>query len=161
MKYLIVLAAVLVGSFSANAKDMNHRLGVGPKHAFSITGLPALAVHYFPNSEYSFTGALGINTEQNNSEFGLQGGVRRILFEEKNMNFFIGGALGVISQETNGTNHSGFELLAGAGGEFFFQGLENLGFNFEMGIGVASLKKSNRFFTMARTPVHAGIIFYF
>ncbi len=163
MKLMLILATVatvVLGSLTVSAKDMNHRLGVGPKNPFS-TDLPAMALHYFPNSEYAFTGALGINTEKDNSKMGLQGGVRRVLFEEKNLNFFIGGALGLISHEISGANYSGFELLATAGGEFFFQGLENLGFNFDLGIGVSSLKKSNRFFTVANTPFSAGIIFYF
>jgi hypothetical protein len=158
---MLILAVAIFGSINAIAKDMNHRLGVGPKSPFSIPALPAMAIHYSPNAEYTFTGALGINTEKDESKFGLQAGVRRIMFEEKNMNFFIGGALGLISQEFGGSNHSGFELLATAGGEFFFQGLENLGFNFDFGIGVSSLKKSNRFFTVAQSPVSGGIIFYF
>ncbi len=160
MRLILFLATVFLVSLQVSAKDMSHRLGIGPKSPFSFA-LPALAIHYFPNSEYAFTGALGINTEQNASKLGLQGGIRRILFEEKNMNFFIGGNLGLISHELAGENQSGFELLAIAGGEFFFQELENLGFNFDFGIGVSSLKKSNRFFTLANAPVSAGIIFYF
>ena len=157
---LILVSTVLLGSMGLQAKEMNHRLGVGPKLPFS-TDLPGVALHYFPNTDYAITGALGINTIEDYSQFGLQGGIRRILFEEQNMNFFVGGALGIISQENAGDNQSGFELMALSGGEFFFQGLENLGFNFEMGIGVASLKSSNRFFTVANTPVRAGMIFYF
>jgi len=161
MKLVLILAIAVLCSLNVDAKDMNHRLGIGPKSPFSVPALPGMAIHYFPNAEYAFTGALGINTEKDESKFGLQGGVRRILFEEKNMNFFIGGALGLISQEFAGANHSGFELLVTAGGEFFFQGLENLGFNFDFGIGVSSLKKSNRFFTVGQAPVSGGIIFYF
>ena len=160
MKLILILATLVLGSLNVSAKDMNHRLGIGPKSPFSIP-LPAMALHYSPNSEYTFTGALGIDTEKDNSRLGLQAGVRRIMFEEKNMNFFIGGALGLISQEIANTNYSGYEILATAGGEFFFQGLENLGFNFEFGIGVSSLKKSNRFFTLANSPFAAGVIFYF
>lgn len=161
MKQLIFFAfALLMAAQGVQAKEMNHRLGVGPKLPFS-TDLPGVAIHYFPNADYAVTGALGINTLQGYSQFGIQGGVRRILFEEKNLNFFVGGALGIISQENAGSNQSGFELMALSGGEFFFQGLENLGFNFEMGIGVASLKSSNRFYTVANTPMRAGLIFYF
>lgn len=139
---------------------MNHRLGIGPKVPFSIE-LPAIAMHYFPSDEFQITGALGINTQQNNSMFGLQGGVRRILFDEKNLSFFAGGALGIISQEVNGNNRSGFEIMALAGCEFYFEGLENLGFNIETGFGVASLKNANKFYTIGHSPIHAGIIFYF
>lgn len=159
-QFVFVIFAVLTAAAGVQAKEMNHRLGVGPKLPFS-TDLPGVAVHYFPNADYAVTGALGINTLQGYSQFGLQGGIRRILFEEQNLNFFVGGALGIISQEVAGNNQSGFELMALTGGEFFFQGLENLGFNFEMGVGVSSLKNSNRFYTVANTPMRAGVIFYF
>ncbi len=88
MKLILILATLVLGSLNVSAKDMNHRLGIGPKSPFSIP-LPAMALHYSPNSEYTFTGALGIDTEKDNSRLGLQAGVRRIMFEEKNMNFFI------------------------------------------------------------------------
>jgi hypothetical protein len=149
-----------MSAITVQAKDMNHRLGVGPKTPFSVA-TPAIAIHYFPNQDYAITGALAITTAEDSSQFGLQGGVRRILFEERNLNFFVGGTLGVLSYEVAGTNNSGFELTAVSGGEFFFEGLENLGFNFEMGFGVTSVKSSNTFATIARTPVNAGMIFYF
>jgi hypothetical protein len=155
-----IIVTTVIASVHLQAKELTHRLGVGPKLPFSID-LPAVAVHYYPNVDFAVTGALGINTRQNFSQFGLQGGIRRILFEEKNMNFFVGGTLGIISQEISGNNQSGFELSALSGGEFFFEGLENLGFNFEMGVGVASLKSSNSFFTVANTPMRAGLVFYF
>ncbi len=158
----IVLILAILGSFTVqlSAKEMTHRLGLGPKAPFSV-GIPAMALHYFPNMDYALTGAIGINTEKDYSRFGFQVGLRRILFEENNMNFFVGGALGLIGNEVAGVNQSGFELLATAGGEFFFLGIDNLGFNFETGVGVASLKSSNRFYTIASSPMSAGIIFYF
>lgn len=159
-RVLLTIMISIFASVGLEAKEMTHRLGFGPKLPFS-TDLPGVAMHYFPNSDYAITGALGINTQEGLSQFGLQGGIRRILFEEQNMNFFVGGVLGIISQEISRNNQSGFELMALSGGEFFLPGLENLGFNFEMGVGVASLKSSNRFFTVANTPVRGGLIFYF
>lgn len=156
---LLFLGLLTLSTFT-QAKDMKNRLGVGPKAPFSIP-LEAIAVHYSPNRDYVVTGSIGINTQQGSSMFGIQGGIRRILFEEQLMNFFIGGSLGIISQEVNSSNRSGFELDATAGGEFFFQGLENLGFNFEVGVGVSSLRNANKFYTLGRTPMSAGIIFYF
>jgi hypothetical protein len=155
-----IIVTVIFGTLSLQAKEMTHRRGVGPKLPFS-TGLAGIAMHYYPNPDYAVTGAFGINTVQNYSQFGLQGGIRRILFEEKNMNFFVGGALGLISQETAGNNQSGFEMMVTSGGEFFLQGLENLGINFEFGFGVASMKSTNSFYTVANSPVKAGFIFYF
>lgn len=160
MRSIYLLITILFTTIGIQAKEMNHRLGVGPKYPFSEAA-PALAVHYFPNGDYAVTGALAIRTNQGSSQFGLQGGLRRTLFEERNMNFFVGGNFGIISFEAGGENQSGFELMALAGGEFFLEGLENLGFNFELGVGVTSVKSSNSFSTLARGPAQAGIIFYF
>lgn len=163
-KIVLFLTSVLLLAFNAHGKEMNHRLGVGPKSAFSSdigTGIESIGVHYSPNATYQVVGSVGINTSQGSSVLGLQGGLRRILFEEKNMNFFVGGSLGLVSREIASVNRSGFELLATVGGEWFFEGLENLGFNFETGLGVSSLTTSNSFFTLARSPMTAGIIFYF
>lgn len=150
----------LVISPSSWAKDMTHRLGVGPKVAFSFEQ-PSLSASYYLYRDLSLVGALGINTDENNSRFGLMAGVRRILFEEQMMNFYFGGNFSIISVETLGVNQSGYELSAIAGGEFFFQGLENLGFVFEGGAGIVSLKGGTKFVTTADTPVKAGVTFYF
>ena len=159
-RVLFLMVAILTMALSGQAKEMNQRLGVGPKKPFSF-GLESIAVHYWPNADYTITGALGIETTKDMSSFGLQGGIRRLLYGERNMNFFVGGAFGLVSTEIGGENNSGFELSALSGAEFFFEGLENLGINFQMGVGVVSLKSSNSFKTIAQSPVEAGFIFYF
>lgn len=157
---LLVSLLILVTSPLTWAKDLNHRLGIGPKTAFSF-GLPSLAASYYPYQDLGFVGAVGIDTAENNSRFGIMAGVRRIVFEEQMMNFYFGGNLGIVSVETMGSNQSGYELSAIAGGEFFLHGLDNLGFQFESGVGIVSLKSGNKFMTIADTPLRAGVIFYF
>jgi hypothetical protein len=44
--------------------------------------------------------------------------------------------------------------------EYFFTGLENVGFSFEGGLGLSSVKDT-RIRTIADHPLKAGIIFYF
>jgi hypothetical protein len=142
------------------AKDLSHRLGVGPKTAFSFD-LPSLSASYYPYQDFGVVGAVGINTDDNNSRFGIMAGVRRIVFEEQMMNFYFGGNFSVISVETMNVSQSGYELSAVAGGEFFLHGLDNLGFQFESGVGIVSLKGGTKFVTIADTPIKAGVIFYF
>ena len=69
--------------------------------------------------------------------------------------------MGLVNFETpvDGKN-SGFEANLIAGAEFFFAGLENIGFSFEGGLGLSSIKNT-RVRTIASDPVKAGIIFYF
>lgn len=143
----------------AEAKDLRQRLGVGVKNNTSFD-LPAIATVYYPSNEIGFTGGLGMDTKKDNSTFTLNAGVRRILFYEDHMNFYFGGQAGIVNFEANSEKESGWELNALFGAEFFFAGLENLGFTFEGGAGVVSMKNV-RFRTIADHPLKAGIIFYF
>lgn len=156
---IALLSGVLAFAPTVHAKDLTSRLGVGFRNSYAFD-LPSLAAHYYPTSDMGFVGALGIDTEDQNSKFALSGGVRKIVFTEDNLNFFMGGVLSMVSKETGGSTDSGFELAALVGAEFFFQGLENLGFNFETGMAVTNVKKV-RFRTMGDSFLRAGMIFYF
>lgn len=144
---------------SVSAKDLTSRLGVGIKNNTSFD-LPSLGAVYYPSADLGLTGGVGIDTQKDESRFTLNAGLRRILFREDNMNFYFGGQAGLINYETVGKKESGFELNAFFGGEFFFTGLESLGFSFEGGVGVASLENV-RLRTFADHPFRAGITFYF
>ena len=58
-------------------------------------------------------------------------------------------------------NQSGFELMGFVGTEFFFSGLEGLGFTFEAGVGIRSDSNGTLFRTIGGHPFRGGIIFYF
>jgi hypothetical protein len=157
---LLVLSVMLMSGGNAQAKDMSRRLGVGFKDNFS-TNLPSLAMQYYVGPDLGLSGVLGVDTQQNNSKFGMMARIQRIVFHEDNLHFYMGAGAGLISVETNGSNQSGFELAGFAGTEFFFSGLENVGFSFEMGVGVTSLSSSVRFRTIGDSPMRAGMTFYF
>lgn len=163
MKLNVLFCIALFGltgvSVSASGKEMANRLGVGYRNSYAFD-LPSLAAQYYPTSDMGLVGAIGIDTEDQNSKMVFSGGVRKIVFVEDNLNFFMGGMLSVISKETAGATDSGFELAALVGTEFFLQGLENLGFNLESGVAVTNVKKV-RFRTMGDSFLRAGIIFYF
>ncbi|WP_413294080.1 organic solvent tolerance protein [Bdellovibrio sp. HCB185ZH] len=165
LKVVAVVFAFLASVGVAEAKDLTNRLGVGVK-SHSTLDLPELAVVYNPSTELQISGGLGIDTEKDKSKFAATAGVRRIVFKEQNMNFYMGGTLGLVNWEEFNTTtaknekQSGFELDAVFGGEFFFSGLESLGFTFEGGVGVISADNV-RFRTIADSPFRAGIIFYF
>lgn len=156
---LLCVACVLTVGSGAFAKNLSSRLGVGYRNAYSFD-LPSIAAHYSPNSEYQLIGALGIDTEDQNAKFALSGGIRKMVFTEENLNFFMGGVLSMISREVAGSTDSGFELGALVGTEFFLAGLDNLGFSVETGIAVTNVKKV-RFRTMGDSFIRSGIVFYF
>ncbi|MFN7904440.1 MAG: organic solvent tolerance protein [Pseudobdellovibrionaceae bacterium] len=143
----------------AQGKELPNRLGLGIKNN-STFNIPSIAVTYFPHRDVALTGGVGIDTKKDYSKSIFDVGARRILFREDNMNFFFGGQLGIVNNEEASDRSSGFELMALFGGEFFFAGLDNLGFAFAGGVGVSNLKNT-RFRTMADSPIQAGITFYF
>ena len=67
----------------------------------------------------------------------------------------------MVSDETDGKTASGFDLAGVVGAEFFWPGLENLGVNFEAGVGVTSLSSEVRVRTIGDHPLRAGMFFYF
>ncbi len=149
----------------AFGKDLTNRLGVGFKNPFSID-LPAIAAQYYPNADMALNGSLGIDTEDKQSKFGFMVRANRIVFKEDNMNFYMGGGVGLLSRQIVGTTtatetESGFQLAAFCGGEFFLPGLDSLGFTLESGVDVTSLKSGVRFRTFGQSPVMAGMFFYF
>jgi len=142
------------------AKELANRLGIGYRSSYVTFTLPSVAAYYYPSSTFGVIGSLGVDTQDNNSKFAALVGIRRILFKEENMNFFMGGNLAIINNEVNASKDSGFEMSGIFGGEFFLPGLESLGFNFESGAGVTNAGKT-RFRTMGDSFVNAGVIFYF
>ena len=163
MRYLLsffgFLFTVLL-TMTGFTKDLNHRLGIGLKNNTSLS-LPSVAGVYYPLSDIAFTGGAGIDTLKNNSKFQIHGGIRKIIFTEANLNFYGGGQLGFVNYENPvDGKQGGIEILGVFGAEFFFSGLENLGFTFEAGLGLASLADF-RLRTLADDPTRAGIIFYF
>ncbi|HWU41824.1 MAG TPA: hypothetical protein VN132_00260 [Bdellovibrio sp.] len=159
LRVLSIVFLVVIGAKNVQAKDLTNRLGVGVK-SHETLDLPELAVVYNPTNEISVVGGLGIDTKEDESKFAANAGIRRIIFKEDNMNFYMGGTFGFVNYETKADKQSGIELDALFGVEFFFTGLESLGFTIEGGAGVISTSNV-RFRTIADSPFRAGIIFYF
>ncbi|MBY0555472.1 organic solvent tolerance protein [bacterium] len=160
-KSLILVLSLCIFTISSQvfAKDLTHRLGVGFKNNTSES-VPSLTVVYYASKDYAFTGGVGVDTKKNNSTMQANAGVRKMIYFENNLNFYMGAQLGFLSVETAGTRDSGVDMLAVFGTEFFFTGLENLGFTLEAGAGI-STAKDTRFRTVADDPLRAGILFYF
>lgn len=161
MRQLCLLFALFMAA-PVFAKDMGSRLGVGYANQFGLDqDLPSIALRYYPNSDYGLMGALGVDTQKDNSRFGCQAKVIKIVFKEDHLNFYTGAGAGLVSREINGHTDSGFDLSGFLGSEFYFAGLDNLGFNFEAGVGVTSVSSEVRFRTVGDHPLKAGIFFYF
>lgn len=159
-KYISVFILILTTALAAQAKDMTYRLGAGFKNN-SAEDIPSLALIYFAAKDIAYTGSFGLDSKQNYAKMQASAGLRKIIFFEPNLNFYIGGQAGVLNSENpvDGKN-SGVEVMAVGGVEFFFAGLESLGFSAEAGAGLSTLKNT-RLRTLANDPLRAGITFYF
>ncbi len=143
----------------AQAKDLTHRLGVGVRENAGV-GVSELTSTYHYTNDLAVVGGLGIDTNKDNSRFSANASLRKSIFRENNLNFYLGGKLGLVTIEVNRDKNSGFEMAALFGAEFFLPGLENLALTFEGGLGVVSAKDV-RFQTIGNTPFAAGVTFYF
>lgn len=159
LKRLAVVLILTIVSVSAHSKELVNRLGVGVK-SHSALDLAELAAVYYPTTDLAFAAGLGVDTQEDQSKFAFNAALRRIVFKEDNMNFYLGGELGLVNYEDVNETQSGFELNALFGAEFFFTGLDSLAFTFEGGVGILSTDNV-RFRTIADSPFSAGIIFYF
>jgi hypothetical protein len=140
------------------AKDLTQRLGVGVKQE---DGLTQAIVHYYPTADYTWVGGLGVDTETGASRTHLSLGLRRHIFFESQLNAYIGGRVSFLSQEVGVVSQSGFVLAGVSGVEFFFSGLDSLGFQAEIGLELASLGSVSRFRTTGGTLAQTGVVFYF
>ena len=156
----LLISMLCLFTTQAFAKELGSRLGVGYKSNYVTFEFPSVSTIYYPNNETAVVGSLGLDTQETSSKFALLAGVRRIIFKEEMMNFFMGGNIAMITNEVASTKDSGFELAALVGGEFFLNGLDSLGFTFETGVGVTNVKKV-RFRTVGDSFVSAGMVFYF
>ena len=158
------LGALLFFSPVAEAKDLTNRLGIGYKNQFSVD-LPGIAAQYYPSPELGLAAVLGVDTESDHSKFGFMAKIMKVVFQEDNLNFYMGAGAGLLSEEVTvagtSTNESGFELMGMVGCEFFLPGLESLGFSFEAGAGITSVSSGVRFRTFGDSPLRAGMTFYF
>ncbi len=157
---LILFAILQFSTLESNAKDLSNRLGVGYTNEFSVD-LPSVAAQYYPSPDLGLSASLGVQTGDDNNNFGLMIKLYRIVFPEDNMNFYMGVGAGLLSTKVDDDNESGFELSGFVGGEFFIPGLDSLGFSFEAGVGVVSLSDGVEFRTIGHHPLQAGMIFYF
>ena len=79
------------------------------------------------------------------------------VFYETNLNFYFMAGAGIVS----GNSKTGLEVLSGFGTEWFFPGLESLGFAMEVGGSVDNLSGSYALKTLGVSFLNAGIHFYF
>ena len=80
-KFLFLVFLLSFLNTNLYAKDLTNRLGFGYSDQFSID-LPSVMAMYYPNPDTGLSAALGVNTEDDASKFGLSFKYYKIIFPE-------------------------------------------------------------------------------
>ncbi len=148
MKHLLFLVTPLLClSHDAAAKDLRGRIGAGFNQQFGHVS--ALSVRYaIPTKSHAINvhieANFGLDTaseptpDPDNNDFVSNRSVfsgGRVLYgvvAEDNMNLFVGGGVGMLTNSDSNT----IRLQPSMGADFFLFGLDNLGFTVEWGLNI-------------------------
>jgi len=124
----LVMVSILVSfPLKGEAVNLERRLGVGYS-AFSP--LSGWSVRYWLSEALAANGVIGFNFETDRNEFLLGGRIIYKAKDEKNLNLYLGGEIGVDLRQNRDDN---FSIGPFAGAEYFFPAFPNLGFGAEIG----------------------------
>ena len=164
--WLAVSLWLLCGASSALARDMHGRLGLGynGQYASSLSpaGTSAISLKYGLTKDVALAAVIGIQTTATaNSVTAFK--FFKNIFYETNLNFYFMAGAGLVTGQPAGaaSGTAGAEFLGGFGTEFFFPGLESLGFSMEVGASFHNLYGGFILKTIGFSFLNAGIHFYF
>lgn len=106
----------------------------------------ALSLRFHPSRYLAVSALVGFDTEETKNSSLLGAQIHRAFSLEENLNFFLGAGVYALSEKgglASNPNASGVEIDALIGAEFFFPGLGNLGFLFQTGVGMRTLRKTS------------------
>ncbi len=158
MRWLLALSLLTLPSI-AQAKDLRNRFGLGFNN--QIGHIPALSMRYWLpapspaiNVAVELDGGLSIVDSAADAMF-LGGRVLYGFVTEDNMNLYaaIGAGFMTLGEEQD------LRIQPALGTEFFFFGLDNLGFAAEWGLSV-DLGESSKLYTVSGGP-GIGVHYYF
>ncbi len=146
-RLLILLTPLLCLARQAEAKDLRGRIGAGFNQQFGHvsalsvryaipTNSPAINVHIEGNFGIDTAAPATFDAESNETVTGrsiFSGG--RVLYgvvAEDNMNLFVAGGVGILTNSDSNT----VRLQPSMGADFFLFGLDNLGFTVEWGLNI-------------------------
>jgi hypothetical protein len=158
MGCLLLLASFVFFTPRAQALEKTGRLGIGMTNQLK-NDFPALSFKMQSSRSLAYGGMFGTSTSETKGGYGAGLKLYRNIFDEPQLNFYLAGMAGIISNKIDGTTHSGFQFDLSLGSEFHLAGLNSIGFSFEFGVS-ANKKKDFVFETLGNNFLVAGIHFY-
>ena len=167
--FLFVLAMT---SFS-EARDLHSLLGVGYKHPYASLELPTGSIRYYTLPHIALDFFMGIDTKEEKDYVGMGSQVNYIFLSEEYVHMYFGVSASYVSfkdaftlrttetEDTQEKKKSGFEVTPLVGCELFLPSASSIGFSIEMGLTFTLIDSKSSLQTFARTPLKAGVFFYF
>ncbi len=162
---LLLLLAVPLGIPAAHAKDLRKRFGMGFNNQFGdeAAGFPCLSLRYgFPTGDEvinlqleALAGFRAGGADGATQGFFSGGRLLYSVVAEDNLNVYLAAGAGWKALQDG----SGLLLHPGLGVQFFFFGLENLGFSAEWGVAI-DLSSTAGVATYTSAP-GVGLHYYF
>jgi hypothetical protein len=153
--YFITLLFTTLYGNSVSALNLTGRLGMGMSNQFA-NGLPAISFKVQNSSSSAYGGLVALDSNTDNTDFGLGVKGYRLLFDEPHLNFFLAGMAGMLKKN----DISGYQIDGTMGSEFHIPGLESIGFSFEFGLSFNKVENVRHFETAGYQFVTAAVHFY-
>jgi len=164
---LTAAALLLLAPTDASAKDLRGKFGLGFNNNFtSLTSVSIKGGLPMPKATQNLQvqGLLGFGLAQNEPARMFAGGRVLIpILAEDNLNLYAGVGAGYLRLKPEGQNEvlNAFRGQVVLGVEFFFFGLERLGFSAELGINFDVAEEFLSFSTTSGTAASVGVHYYF
>jgi len=159
-KLVAVVCFVGLVSGIVFGRDLSKKTGVGFNSQLSGLGVDSLSVRHWFSKKIAAEGLLGFSMGDD-TIFNVGGKFLTVLKEEKNLNLYGFGIVGIESYDPDlGEGDTALTLGGGFGAEFFFSDFPNLGFGAEVGLGFNNANDISRFGTAAGWLSAVGIRYY-
>lgn len=148
-------------STTSHAMTLLGRLGIGMSNQL-VTGAETLSFKIQRNQRSAVGAMLGLYTNQDAANYAFGGKYYRIIYDEPQLNFYSAATLAGFTYQSSDNNEtqSGYQIEAGFGSEFSFQGLESIGFSFEFGAGYTKYDGDSTFKTLGHNVINSAVHFY-
>jgi hypothetical protein len=144
----------------AFAVNLIGRLGVGLNQQLP-NNMSTISLKMQNSRSSAIGGFFGLDSGEQNTNYALGVKGYRIVYEEPQLNFYLGATAALFSFVDNNDDTSNGYILEGAfGTEFHLQGLESIGFSFEFGFGVHKESAGTSFKTIGHNTVVSAVHFY-
>lgn len=157
--YFITCFLILLSIPSAHAYSLLGRMGMGYSSQL-VNELPALSFKVQRSRNSALAALVGIRSDSDATNYGFAAKVYRIIYDEPQLNFYMAGLFGYITNNTATSDDNGFQADGTLGAEFFLQGLESIGFSFEFGVSLNKYDNGTTLETTGYNFLVAGIHFY-